>query len=48
MGQALEGFHEQVTRQMTRKIHDPLQRLDGRWEYTSTEASRVEAGFEKM
>ena len=48
MGRALEGFHEQVTRQLTRKIHNPLQRLDGRWEYTSTEAARVEVGFEKM
>ena len=40
------GFQEQVTRRLTGKI--PWWRLDGKWEYTSVEETREEAGFEMM
>ena len=46
MGWILRSFQDQVARQLTRRI--PQQRQDEKWEYNSAEATRVEAGFDKM
>ena len=46
MGRPLRGFQDQVARRLTGSL--PQWRMDRRWNYTSTEAAIVEAGFETM
>ena len=46
MGRFQGGFQDQVARRLTGWL--PRRRLDGRWEYTSEETAREEAGFEMM
>ena len=43
MGQVLGGFQYQVAQRLTGQLLH--RRLDGRWEYTLTEAAREGAGF---
>ena len=43
-GRALGGFQDHVVRGLTGRI--PRKSLDGRWEYTSSEAAIEEAGFD--
>ena len=46
MVQVLWGFQDQVARRLTGRIL--RRRVDGKWEYTSAEAERIEVGFETM
>ena len=46
MGQVLGGFQEQVMQRLTRRLL--RWREDGKWEYTSSESARADAGFETM
>ena len=46
MGRSLSGFQYQVVRRLTGGLS--WNSMDGRWDYTSAEVARVEAGFEKM
>ena len=44
--QVLGILQDQVVQQLTGRL--PQQRLDRKWDYTSAEAARAEAGFEPM
>ena len=46
MGRVLEGSQDQVARQLAGRLLQWWS--DGKWEYTSAEAARAEAGFEMM
>ena len=46
MGRVLGGFQDQVARRLTGQLL--RRRIDRKWEYTSAEAARLEAGFEPM
>ena len=46
MGRVLGGFQDQLARRLTGRL--PRRQADWKWEYTSAEASRAEAGFENM
>ena len=46
MGRVLEGFQDQVERQLTGRL--PRRRTDGKWEYTPAAAAREEAGFKAV
>ena len=46
MGRVLGGFQDHVERRLMEQL--PLRILEGRWEYTSEEVAREEAGFEPM
>ena len=43
MGRALGGFQDQVERRLTGQ--NPRRKTDWKWEYTSAETAREDAGF---